>query len=67
MGEFVEHPRRFQNSVKKLRVAQRSVSRKQNKRSDARRKAVRVVAKLHRKVNWKTFSTLDLVYDTGLR
>lgn len=50
-GEFVNNPRHFQNAMKKLRVAQRSVSRKTNKRSNTRRKAVRVVAKLHRKVS----------------
>ncbi|MFB9993758.1 RNA-guided endonuclease InsQ/TnpB family protein [Deinococcus oregonensis] len=50
-GEFVENPRHFQNSMKKLRVAQRSVSRKKNKRSNRRRKAVQHVAKLHRKVS----------------
>ena len=50
-GEFVNNPRHFQNAMNKLRVAQRSVSRKTNKRSNTRRKAVRVVAKLHRKVS----------------
>lgn len=50
-GEFVNNPRHFQNAMKKLRVAQRSVSRKTDKRSNTRRKAVRVVAKLHRKVS----------------
>ena len=49
-GEFVDNPRHFQNAMKKLRVAQRSVSRKPNKRSNTRRKAVKHVAKLHRKV-----------------
>ena len=49
-GEFVNNPRHFQNAMKKLRVAQRSVSRKPDKRSNSRRKVVKVVAKLHRKV-----------------
>ncbi|GAA0501677.1 transposase [Deinococcus depolymerans] len=49
-GEFVENPRHFQTAMKKLRVAQRAVSRKRNKRSNRRRKAVQRVAKLHRKV-----------------
>ena len=49
-GEFVNNPRHFQNAMKKLRVAQRSMSRKPNKRSNSRREAVKVVAKLHRKV-----------------
>ncbi|GAA3999570.1 RNA-guided endonuclease TnpB family protein [Deinococcus rubellus] len=50
-GEFVENPRHFQGAMKKLRVAQRAVSRKKNKRSNRRRKAVQQVAKLHRKVS----------------
>lgn len=50
-GEFHDNPRFFQSSLKKLRVAQRSVSRKKNKRSNRRRKAVWKVAKLHRKVS----------------
>lgn len=50
-GEFVENPRHFQTAMKKLRVAQRSVSRKKNKRSNRRRKVVRQVAKIHRKVS----------------
>ncbi|UQN10338.1 transposase [Deinococcus sp. QL22] len=50
-GEFTQNPRYFQTAMKKLRVAQRSVSRKKNKRSNRRRKAVQHVAKLHRKVS----------------
>lgn len=50
-GEFVNNPRHFQSVMKKLRVAQRSVSRKTNKRSNTRRKVVQQVAKLHRKVS----------------
>ena len=50
-GEFVDNPRHFQNAMKKLRVAQCSVSRKKNKNSSSRKKAVRVVAKIHRKVS----------------
>ena len=49
-GEFVNNPRHFQNAMTKLRVAQRAVARKPNKRSNTRRKAVKRVAKLHRKV-----------------
>ncbi|MGY2894797.1 putative transposase [Deinococcus sp. UYEF24] len=63
-GEFVENPRHFQTSMKKLRVAQRSVSRKNNKRSNARRKAVRVVAKLHRKVSRQR---LDFHHKTAVK
>ncbi|WP_407571613.1 transposase [Deinococcus altitudinis] len=50
-GEFVENPLYFQNSMKKLRVAQRSVAPKKNKRSNSRRKAVRIDAKLYLKVS----------------
>ena len=63
-GEFVENPRHFQNAMKKLRVAQRSVARKKNKRSNARRKAVRVVAKLHRKVSRQR---LDFHHKTAVK
>lgn len=48
-GEFVENPRFLQNSLKKLRRAQRSLARKKNK-SHRRKKQVMRVAKLHRKV-----------------
>ncbi|WP_293913002.1 transposase [Deinococcus sp.] len=48
-GEFVENPRYLQGSMKKLRVVQRSLSRK--KRGSGQRKKVKAqVAKLHRKV-----------------
>ncbi len=50
-GEFQENPRYFQASMKKLRIAQRAVSRKPNKRSNGRRKAVQRAAKIHRKVS----------------
>lgn len=49
-GEFVENPRHYQTVMRKLRTAQRAVSRKQNKRSNRRKKAVKRVAKIHRKV-----------------
>lgn len=48
-GEFVENPRFFQRSMKKLQVAQRSLSRKK-RGSNRRKKAKARVAKLHRKV-----------------
>lgn len=48
-GEFVENPRHFQRSMKKLRVAQRTLSRKK-RGSGRRKKAKAAVAKLHRKV-----------------
>lgn len=63
-GEFVENPRHFQTAMKKLRVAQRAVSRKRNKRSNRRRKAVQRVAKLHRKVSRQR---LDFHHKTALK
>ncbi|MBB6018719.1 RNA-guided endonuclease InsQ/TnpB family protein [Deinococcus radiopugnans] len=63
-GEFVENPRHFQGAMKKLRVAQRSVSRKTNKRSNRRRKAVRRVAKLQRKV---ARQRLDFHHKTAIK
>lgn len=48
-GEFTENPCHFQAAMKKLRVKQRSLSRKK-RGSWRRKKAKAVVAKLHRKV-----------------
>lgn len=48
-GEFVENPRHFQTAMKKLRVKQRSLSRKK-RGSNRRKKAKAAVARLHRKV-----------------
>ncbi|QBY09409.1 transposase [Deinococcus metallilatus] len=48
-GEFCENHRFFQRSSRKLRVAQRSLARKPNKRSNRRKKAKERVAKLCRK------------------
>lgn len=48
-GEFVDNPRFFQSTLKKLRVAQRSLSRKK-RGSKRRRKARQHVASIHRKV-----------------
>lgn len=48
-GEFCENHRLFQRSSRKLRVAQRALARKPNKRSNRRRKAKERVAKLYRK------------------
>jgi len=48
-GEFCENHRFFQASSKKLRVAQRSLSRKPKGRSNRRKKAKERVAKLYRK------------------
>ncbi|GGN46623.1 RNA-guided endonuclease InsQ/TnpB family protein [Deinococcus daejeonensis] len=63
-GESVENPRHFRGAMKRLRVAQRAVSRKKNKRSNRRRKAVRRVAKLHRKVSRQR---LDFHHKTALK
>lgn len=63
-GEFVENPRHFQGAMKKLRVAQRAVARKRNKRSNRRRKAVQRVAKLHRKV---ARQRLDFHHKTAIK
>lgn len=48
-GEFCENHRFFQASSKKLRVAQRALARKPNKRSNRRKKAKERVAKLYRR------------------
>lgn len=48
-GEFVENPRHFQRSMKRLRVAQRALSRRK-RGSNRRKKAKAAVARLHRKV-----------------
>ena len=49
-GEFVENPRHFKTAMKKLRVVQRSLSRK--KRGSQQRKKVKAqLSKLHRKVS----------------
>ncbi|WP_339094667.1 RNA-guided endonuclease InsQ/TnpB family protein [Deinococcus sp. VB343] len=50
-GEFVENPRHYQKAMRKLRTAQRAIARKPNKRSNRRKKAVKRVAKIHRKVS----------------
>lgn len=50
-GEFVENPRHYQKAMRKLRTAQRAVARKPSKRSNRRKKAVKRVAKIHRKVS----------------
>lgn len=63
-GEFHDNPRFFQRAMKKLRVAQRAVARKKNKRSNRRRKTVRKVAKLHRKV---TRQRLDFHHKVALK
>lgn len=49
-AEFVENPRYFIKSQKKLRVLQRSVSRKK-KGSNCRKKAVKLLSKQHEKIS----------------
>ncbi|WP_019588439.1 RNA-guided endonuclease InsQ/TnpB family protein [Deinococcus apachensis] len=63
-GEFVENPRHFQTAMKQLRVAQRAVARRRNKRSNRRRKAVSRAAKLHRKISRQR---LDFHHKTALK
>lgn len=61
-GEFVENPRHYQKAMRKLRTAQRAIARKPNKRSNRRKKAVKRVAKIHRKVSRQR---LDFHYKTA--
>ena len=60
----MDNPRRFQSAMKTLRVAQRSVSRKANKRGNRRRKAVQQAFKLHRKVSRQR---LDFHHKTAVK
>jgi len=62
-GEFIENPRYLGNSLKKLRVQQRTVSRRK-KGGHRRRKAVQQVAKTHRKVRRQR---LDFQHKTARR
>jgi putative transposase len=48
-GEAIEHPRYLRKAEKKLQVAQQALSRKK-RGSNRRKKAVKTVARLHRKV-----------------
>jgi len=49
IGEFIDHPRYFRHAEKKLAKAQQTLSRKK-RRSHRRAKAVRQLAKQHRKI-----------------
>lgn len=62
-GEFVENPRYFKSSMAKLRVKQRSLSRKKLG-SNRRKKAKAAVARLHRKV---ARQRLDFHHKTAAR
>lgn len=50
-GEQIDNPRILRAAESKLKTAQRKVSRRANKRSNRRRKAVKLLAKKHQKVN----------------
>jgi putative transposase len=49
-GEVVENPEFLRESERELKTAQRRVSRRPNKRSNRRRKAVKLLAKKHQKI-----------------
>jgi putative transposase len=49
-GEVVANPRFLRESERKLKTAQRRVSRRPNKQSKRRRKAIRILAKKHLKI-----------------
>jgi putative transposase len=49
-GETIENPRHLKHAEQRLKTAQRQVSRRPNKRSHRRRKAVALLAKQHQKV-----------------
>ena len=49
-GEFINNPKFFKQSQKKLRVLQRSVARKK-KGSNSRRKTVKLLSKLHERIS----------------
>jgi putative transposase len=48
-GETVENPQYYRSTEKELKTAQRRVSRRPNKRSNRRRKAVKLLQKKHQK------------------
>jgi putative transposase len=49
-GEIIENPEFLREAERELKTAQRCVSRRTNKRSNRRRKAVKILAKKHLKV-----------------
>jgi putative transposase len=49
-GEVIENPQFLRESERELKTAQRRVSRRTSKRSNRRRKAVKLLAKKHRKI-----------------
>jgi len=49
-GEAVENPKFLRESERELKTAQRTVSRRPNKRSNRRRKAVKLLQKRHQKI-----------------
>ncbi len=62
-GEFIENPRHLGKSLRKLRVQQRTVARRK-KGGKRRKKAVRLVARTHRKVRRQR---LDFQHKTARR
>ena len=62
-GEFEHNPRHLQNGLRKLRVQQRTVARRK-KGSNRRKKAVKLVAKTHRKIRRQR---LDFHHKTARR
>lgn len=62
-GEFVENPRHLKVGLKKLRVQQRTVSRRK-RGSNRRKKAVKLVAKTHQKIRRQR---LDFHHKTARR
>jgi putative transposase len=49
-GDAVENPQHYRSAEKELKTAQRRVSRRPNKRSNRRHKAVRLLQKKHQKI-----------------
>lgn len=49
-GEVIENPKHYRVAERELKTAQRRVSRRSNKKSNRRRKAVKLLSKKHQKV-----------------
>jgi putative transposase len=63
-GEVVENPQFLRESERELKTAQRRVSRRPNKKSNRRRKAVELLAKKHQKIQRQR---ADFHHKTALR
>jgi putative transposase len=57
-GTFVENPRIYENAQPELRIAQRRLARRKNKKSHSRAKAVILLRKLHEKIRSKRLDFL---------